>query len=128
MQVFASPAIGQASYAETMQYFGTVRGRFGYAPAQWMFYATGGFAWTYDQFTRTQVFGMPAGGTPIKTIRRGRIDRATQNHPVAPGLYAAATLGVSASAESNAFSMVAIVSSVSSPMFEMRKVFPFSLP
>src|SRR5262249_16527680 len=40
-----------------------VRGRIGYAPAHWMVYATGGFAWTYDQFTRTQISGMPVGGT-----------------------------------------------------------------
>jgi high affinity Mn2+ porin len=64
-QVFTSPATGTASYAETMQYFGTVRGRIGYAPAHWMIYATGGFAWTYEQFTRTQISGMPAGGTAV---------------------------------------------------------------
>jgi high affinity Mn2+ porin len=62
-QVFTSPATGTASYAETMQYFGTVRGRIGYAPAHWMIYATGGFAWSYEQFTRTQISGMPPGGT-----------------------------------------------------------------
>ena len=41
---------------------------------------------------------------------------------------AAATFGVSASAASKEFSIDAIVSSVSSPMFEMRKVFPFNFP
>ena len=40
----------------------------------------------------------------------------------------AASFGVSASAESNAFNIAVIVASVSSPMLEMRKVFPFSLP
>ena len=30
---------------------GTVRGRVGYAPGNWLFYATGGFAWSYDQLT-----------------------------------------------------------------------------
>ena len=50
---------------------GTLRGRVGYAPnlatgtGNWFFYATGGFAWSYDQFTRTQIFGVPAGGTAI---------------------------------------------------------------
>ena len=29
----------------------------------WLFYVTGGFAWSYDQFTRTQLAGIPAGGT-----------------------------------------------------------------
>jgi high affinity Mn2+ porin len=33
---------------------GTVRGRVGYAPGNWLFYATGGFAWTYDQRSLTQ--------------------------------------------------------------------------
>jgi len=32
-----------------------VRGRIGYAPGSWLFYATGGFAWTYDQLTLTQL-------------------------------------------------------------------------
>jgi high affinity Mn2+ porin len=62
-QVISSPAIGQASYAEMVQYSGTVRGRIGYAPGHWLFYATGGFGWTYNQFTRTQIAGMPVGGT-----------------------------------------------------------------
>ncbi len=40
----------------------------------------------------------------------------------------AAALGVSASALSSALIKSAIVTSVSSPMFEMRKVFPFNFP
>ena len=28
---------------------GTLRGRIGYAPGHWLFYATGGLAWSYDQ-------------------------------------------------------------------------------
>src|SRR5258708_30469105 len=64
-QVISSPAIGQASYAERMQFSGTVRGRIGYAPAHWLVYATGGFAWTYEQFTPTQISRMPAGGPAV---------------------------------------------------------------
>ena len=41
---------------------------------------------------------------------------------------AAATFGHSARAESKDASIAAMVASVSSPMFEMRKVLPFSLP
>jgi high affinity Mn2+ porin len=52
---FAAPLIGAESYSETMLYFGSVRGRVGYAPGNWLFYATGGFAWTYDQLTLTQL-------------------------------------------------------------------------
>jgi high affinity Mn2+ porin len=51
--VFTSPTLGAASYSETMLSSGTVRGRIGYAPNGWLFYATGGFAWTYDQLTLT---------------------------------------------------------------------------
>jgi len=62
-QVISSDAIGQASYTETVQFSGSVRGRIGYAPSHWLFYATGGLAWTYNQFTRMQLAGSPAGGT-----------------------------------------------------------------
>ncbi len=66
----SSAAIGVATYAEQVEFSGTVRGRIGYAPnlgkaSHWLFYATGGLAWTYDQFTRTQLAGAPAGGTAI---------------------------------------------------------------
>ena len=65
---FSSPATGLANYSEQVEFSGTVRGRFGYAPnfgtrGNWLFYATGGFAWSYDQFTRTQIAGVPVGGT-----------------------------------------------------------------
>ncbi len=51
---FNSPVIGPATLSETALSFGTVRGRIGYAPGSWLFYATGGFAWTYNQQTLTQ--------------------------------------------------------------------------
>ena len=52
---FSSPSLGAESYSETVLSFGTVLGRIGYAPGNWLFYATGGFAWTYDQLTLTQL-------------------------------------------------------------------------
>jgi high affinity Mn2+ porin len=64
-QTISSASIGQARYAETVELSGTLRGRIGYAPGNWLFYATGGFAWTYDQFIRTQLAGTPAGGTAV---------------------------------------------------------------
>jgi high affinity Mn2+ porin len=64
-QTISSVAVGQASYAEAAQFFGTIRGRIGYASGHWLLYATAGFAWTYDQFTRTQLAGMPVGGTAV---------------------------------------------------------------
>jgi high affinity Mn2+ porin len=62
-QTFSSVSTGQASFAEQAQFFGTLRGRLGYAPGNWLIYATGGFAFSYDEFTRTQLTGMPVGGT-----------------------------------------------------------------
>jgi high affinity Mn2+ porin len=50
----ASP-LGPQSYSETMLSFGTVRARVGYAPGNWLVYATGGLAWAYDQLTLTQL-------------------------------------------------------------------------
>jgi high affinity Mn2+ porin len=71
ISTLSSASIGLANYSEQVEFSGTVRGRIGYAPNlvnttnHWLFYATGGFAWTYDQFTRTQLAGTPAGGTAV---------------------------------------------------------------
>ena len=42
---------GPDSYGETVLSFGTLRGRVGYAPSNWLFYATGGVAWDYDRLS-----------------------------------------------------------------------------
>jgi high affinity Mn2+ porin len=55
ISTFISPRLGQESYSETVLDMGTIRGRIGYAPGNWLFYATGGFAWAYDQLTVTQL-------------------------------------------------------------------------
>jgi high affinity Mn2+ porin len=55
ISTFISPRLGQESYSETVLDMGTVRGRIGYSPGNWLFYATGGFAWAYDQLTVTQL-------------------------------------------------------------------------
>jgi high affinity Mn2+ porin len=52
---FTSPTLGAVSFAETVLASGTVRGRIGYAPGHWLFYATGGFAWTFDRQSLTEV-------------------------------------------------------------------------
>jgi high affinity Mn2+ porin len=62
-QTFSSALIGQASYNDAILQFGTARGRVGLAFGRWLIYATGGLAWTYDKLTRTQLVGMPVGGT-----------------------------------------------------------------
>jgi high affinity Mn2+ porin len=51
--IIASP-VGPESYSETGLSFGTIRGRVGYAPGNWLFYGTGGLAWSYDQARLTQ--------------------------------------------------------------------------
>jgi high affinity Mn2+ porin len=55
ISTFNSPSLGQESLTETVLDMGTVRGRVGYAPGNWLFYATGGFAWAYDRLTMTQL-------------------------------------------------------------------------
>src|SRR5208282_2345381 len=64
---FTSPTLGPVSYSETVLASGTVRGRIGYAPANWLFYATGGFAWSYDQLTLTQ---LASGATDMPFLWR----------------------------------------------------------
>jgi high affinity Mn2+ porin len=53
--ILLSPMNGLETYSETVLYSGTLRGRIGYAPGNWLVYATGGFAWTYNQLTLTQL-------------------------------------------------------------------------
>jgi high affinity Mn2+ porin len=66
---FTTALSGTANYLERVEFAGNVRGRIGFAPnlvqatGHWLFYATGGLAWSYDQFSRTQLAGVPAGGT-----------------------------------------------------------------
>jgi high affinity Mn2+ porin len=51
---FTSPTFGAGTFSENVLASGTLRGRIGYAPGHWLFYATGGLAWTYDQQEMTQ--------------------------------------------------------------------------
>jgi high affinity Mn2+ porin len=48
---------GAATYSDNVFSSGTVRGRVGYAPGNWLFYATGGFAWSNEQFQLTDSTG-----------------------------------------------------------------------
>jgi opacity protein-like surface antigen len=49
--------------------FGTVRGRAGYIWDNWLFYGTGGFAWSDANLARTQLMGTTGGAGP------GTVDR-----------------------------------------------------
>ena len=79
---FTSPTLGAASYSETVLSSGTVRGRIGYAPGSWLFYATGGFAWSYDQLTLTQ---LASGTTDMPFLwRLGWVAGAGVEVPILP--------------------------------------------
>ena len=60
-QTITSPLAGQVNYGEAVIHYGSARARVGYAFEHFLFYGTGGFAWTYDQVTRTQIDGTPVG-------------------------------------------------------------------
>jgi high affinity Mn2+ porin len=64
-RVIFAPVIGHADYFETVQLFGTVRGRFGYTLGHWLIYGTGGVAWSYDQFMRSQLAGTSLDGSAM---------------------------------------------------------------
>ena len=83
---FSSPSSGTASYQDLVEFSGTLRARVGYATGKWLFYATGGLAYSYDQLTRTQLSGMPAGGTALP----GTVD----NHFMVPRFGAVAGGGI----------------------------------
>jgi high affinity Mn2+ porin len=95
-QSFASPLIGAANYSDTVELFGTVRGRVGYDVNHWLLYATGGFAWTYDQFNRTTISPGPTGNPPAgvaEAVFGGRIGWTVGGGveaPIAPGWSAKA--------------------------------------
>ena len=77
-----APPVGEESYSETVLSFGTLRGRIGYAPGNWLFYATGGFAWTYDQLTLTNT---TTGTTDMPFLwRLGWAAGAGVEVPIAP--------------------------------------------
>jgi outer membrane immunogenic protein len=46
---------GSNQHSSKLDAFGTVRGRVGFAQNNWLFYGTGGFAWSEGSVTRTQI-------------------------------------------------------------------------
>lgn len=61
-QTVTSPLTGQVTYGEAVIGYGTARARVGYAFDHFLLYGTGGFAWSYDQVTRSQDAGTSFGG------------------------------------------------------------------
>jgi outer membrane immunogenic protein len=51
--------VATSSWTEELDAFGTARGRLGYVANNWLFYGTGGFAWSDDTLTRTQLVTFP---------------------------------------------------------------------
>jgi high affinity Mn2+ porin len=77
-----SPTLGATDFFETVLMSGSVRGRIGYAPGDWLFYGTGGFAWSYNQQSLTQV---STGNTVTPTLwRLGWTAGAGIETPIAP--------------------------------------------
>ena len=62
-QTFSSQSTGRAQYRDVLLASGTVRGRVGWVLDPWLLYATGGFAWAYDEISRRQL----AGTTTVET-------------------------------------------------------------
>jgi high affinity Mn2+ porin len=77
-----SPTLGPQAFMENVLAFGTVRGRIGYAPGHWLFYATGGFAWTHNRLTLTTP-GTGTTETP-QLWRLGFAAGAGVEAPIAP--------------------------------------------
>jgi high affinity Mn2+ porin len=79
---FTSPTRGVEAYTDDVLYSGTIRGRIGYAPGNWLLYATGGFALSRDQLTLTQ---LSTGANDFPQIWRfGWTAGAGVEMPIAP--------------------------------------------
>jgi opacity protein-like surface antigen len=89
---FTSPTLGAVTYSETVLSSGTARGRIGYAPGSWLFYATGGFAWTYNQQSLTQ---LSTGNAETPFLwRLGWTAGAGVEVPIGPHWTAAARISI----------------------------------
>jgi high affinity Mn2+ porin len=62
--VISTLATAKSYVVEQMDFSGSARGRLGYAAGPWMFYATGGLAWTGERYLNT-----PAVGNDEKILR-----------------------------------------------------------
>jgi hypothetical protein len=81
-----SPTLGAEIFGENVLASETVRGRVGYAPGSWLFYATGGFAWTYNQQSLTQVgHRQHRNAVPLATGLGGRRRRRSTDHAALDG-------------------------------------------
>jgi outer membrane immunogenic protein len=56
---------GTNRHSAKVDAFGTVRGRAGFTQNNWLFYGTGGFAWSTGSVSRTQIVAQPLAVPPI---------------------------------------------------------------
>ena len=67
---------GSNQHSSKLDAFGTARGRVGFAQNNWLFYGTGGFAWSEGSVTRTrsprQVPPIPAPAGTVETTSNTR--------------------------------------------------------
>jgi high affinity Mn2+ porin len=66
-RTFTTPGTA-ANIAETVLMSGSVRGRLGFVHDSALFYATAGYAWSYDSIVRTQLLGTSPGGSAPQGI------------------------------------------------------------
>jgi len=72
----------QGNLAEKIDYIARLRGRFGYASGDWLFYGTGGFAWSQARFIETP--GLIADEDKVLRTRPGWVLGAGAEVAIAP--------------------------------------------
>jgi high affinity Mn2+ porin len=72
----------QGNFAEKIDYIGRLRGRVGYASGDWLFYGTGGFAWSQARFIETP--GLMADEDKALRTRSGWVLGAGAEIAIAP--------------------------------------------
>jgi high affinity Mn2+ porin len=73
---FSTVPAGTANYLDQVEFSGDARARVGYASGRWLYYLTGGFAFSYDQLTRTQLTGTVGAAIPGTVENRYLAPRA----------------------------------------------------
>jgi outer membrane immunogenic protein len=66
-----------AQWNDKVNTFGSARARLGYIAGPWLFYATGGFGWELDKFTRTQLTAPQSGIPPMIIIDTNALQGGT---------------------------------------------------
>src|SRR6201994_3702151 len=81
--VISTLATAKSYVVEQMDFVGSLRGRLGYAAGPWMFYATGGLAWTGERYLSTPAIGNDEKILRMR-LRRGAGRGGGENIPPPP--------------------------------------------